>query len=250
MEVAGRNEAVRHGKRDENKKTMETENKIVGRLFGQDITREQVEEWAEAFWDGTYRDLASIKNGLNYYLHISNSLVTCVCLEDDTRDVDNYGEVIRAPLLRQYVTQPEDMDPEDGEDVESWQECYNENCKAQTIGGWIEEIIFNLEEIPEEEAHAFRPAARDSYDVEVSDGAETSYYDYPPGVESVTVQETADFYLSEHDGSDEIRFVIGFSCDAAPDGNIREWTYASGRPDGSAIIHGELTKEEKEDWLS
>lgn len=249
MEVAGRNEAVRHGKRDENKKTMETENEIVGRLFGQDISREKVEEWAEAFWDGTYGDLASIKNGLNHYLHISNSLVTCVCLEDDTREVDNYGEVIRAPLLREYVTQPEDMDPEDGDDVESWQECYDENHKAQTIGGWVEEIISNLDEIPEPSFIRLTDADSDDYDVEISDGFETSYYNYPPGAESVYPQEVADFYLSGYDGEGEIRFIIGFSCDAGADGDIQDWIYASGLPDHAAEIHYDLTEGQKKIWL-
>lgn len=131
-------------------KVAELDATVVGYWLGNDVAQHEAEGWAEALWRETYGDLASVKDGVDYVLHVDEGLDPYVCLCDHTRQVASDGRITCAPILTAKID-VSDVDQDDPEDVAGWEVCNEENYKADCLARWVEEIIQNLEPLPEED---------------------------------------------------------------------------------------------------
>ena len=128
--------------------------KPAGLFHGHVITELDVQAAAETLWNETYGDLAGLLDGTNYVLHLYTDGDCTVKLEDRMTET-RHGEVYGAPVLSHRAELPEWADAATlavASTLNPAQEAMDENCKAETIEAWADEIRANLDPIEEIEA--------------------------------------------------------------------------------------------------
>jgi len=124
------------------------ESKSAGLFHGHVITEANVQAAAETLWNETYGDLADLREGATYVLHLyPNDGDSTVKLEDRLTEVRRDGSVVAAPVLSHRAELPEWADGS-----AAAQETMDENCKAEMIEAWADELRANLDPIEEIEA--------------------------------------------------------------------------------------------------
>lgn len=124
------------------------ESKPAGLFHGRVITEANVQAAAETLWNETYGDLAGLRDGLTYVLQLYPDDGDCaVKLEDRMTEVRRDGSIVAGPIIRHRAELPEWADGS-----AAAQDCMDENCKAEMIEAWAEEIRGNLTPIEEIEA--------------------------------------------------------------------------------------------------
>ena len=115
----------------------------AGYFHGLPVSEKMIASWAEFFWSETYGDLANLRDGVNYDLHVYIAFGTpTLALENQMTEVARTGETICAPLIRCRAELPEWADGSD-----EAQECMNDNAKTETIEAWENEIRANLDQL-------------------------------------------------------------------------------------------------------
>ena len=121
----------------------------VGQFHGLLVTEDMLTAAAEELWSETYGDLAGLRDGINYDLHLyTEDGSSVVALENTMMEVDRRGEVICAPILRHRAELPSWID---GEVTDEDQECYDDEVKGGLIAEWVEEMRDNLDPLDEGE---------------------------------------------------------------------------------------------------
>lgn len=122
---------------------------LVGQFHGLLVTEDMLTAAAEELWSETYGDLAGLRDGVNYDLHLyTEDGSSVVALENTMMEVDRRGEVICAPILRHRAELPSWID---GEVTDEDQECYDDEVKGGLIAEWVEEMRDNLDPLDEGE---------------------------------------------------------------------------------------------------
>ena len=113
----------------------ETQNLTPAGLFhDHPITEAQVVAAAETLYAETYGDLANLRDGTTYVLHLYCDGDSAVKLEDRMMET-RQGELFSGPVISHRAELPEWAD---GSAVA--QECMDENCKAEFIAEWESKI--------------------------------------------------------------------------------------------------------------
>ena len=121
------------------------ESKTAGLFHGHEITEANVRAAAETLWTETYGDLAGLLDGTNYVLHLYTDGDSTVKLENRMTETC-HGEVYGSPVLSHRAELPEWADGSAAE-----QETMDENCKAESIAAWADEIRANLDPVEDED---------------------------------------------------------------------------------------------------
>ena len=122
-------------------KPIETNSKPAGLFHGRVITEANVQAAAETLWTETYGNLAGLRDGMTYVLHLYPDDGDCtVKLEDRMTEVRRDGSVVAAPVLshRAEWSEPDDLPYLD--------------YKQDFVDGWADQIRDNLDPIEEPEA--------------------------------------------------------------------------------------------------
>ena len=126
--------------------------KPAGLFHGHEISEANVQAAAETLWNETYGDLAGLLDGTTYVLHLYTDGDCTVKLEDRMTET-RHGEVYGAPVLSHRAELPEWADAATlavASTLNPAQEAMDENCKAEMIEAWADEIRANLDPSEEE----------------------------------------------------------------------------------------------------
>ena len=123
------------------------ESKPVGLFHGYEVYEQDIENAVEALWAETYGDLANLRDGMTYWLHLYDGGDSTVKLEDRLTEVRRDGSVAGAPILSHRAELPEWADGS-----AAAQEAMDENSKAESIEAWADELRANLDPIDEHQA--------------------------------------------------------------------------------------------------